>query len=147
MGIRELLTGLGYKRKDLSVALGVSNVSDIEHFVAREDELLRINQTLRGDGNIESKNTSGQTPLWWAARNSNLHMVKMLLEAGANIESADTSGQTPLWWAARNSNSHMVKMLLEAGANIESKNTNDQIQSLTKSASLKLTVKVSAPLR
>ncbi|KAH6714009.1 hypothetical protein BKA61DRAFT_656555 [Leptodontidium sp. MPI-SDFR-AT-0119] len=40
----------GYKREDFSVAFSLSDVSDVEHFVAREDELSKIHKTLQGDG-------------------------------------------------------------------------------------------------
>ena len=48
--IRKLLTRLGIKREDFSVALSLSNASDIEHFVAREEELAEIHKKLSGDG-------------------------------------------------------------------------------------------------
>ncbi|KAF8846559.1 kinesin light chain 1 [Acephala macrosclerotiorum] len=40
----------GIKREDFSVAFSLSNVSDIEPFVAREEELLEMHRTLSGDG-------------------------------------------------------------------------------------------------
>jgi ATP/maltotriose-dependent transcriptional regulator MalT len=48
--IRKLLTRLGIKREDFSVAFSLSNISDIEHFVAREEELAEIHRKLSGDG-------------------------------------------------------------------------------------------------
>lgn len=50
MGIRKLLTLSGFKREDFSVAFSLSNVSDIEHFVARKTELVEIHKSLSGDG-------------------------------------------------------------------------------------------------
>ncbi|KAN0085501.1 HET domain containing protein [Elaphomyces granulatus] len=40
----------GTKREDFSVAFSLSNVSGIEQFVAREEELTEIHRTLLGDG-------------------------------------------------------------------------------------------------
>ncbi|KAN0067836.1 hypothetical protein V8E54_014083 [Elaphomyces granulatus] len=40
----------GTKREDFSVAFSLSNVSETEQFVAREEELAEIDRTLRGDG-------------------------------------------------------------------------------------------------
>ncbi|KAN0067790.1 TPR-like protein [Elaphomyces granulatus] len=40
----------GAKREDFSVAFSLSNVSETEQFVAREEELAEIHRTLRGDG-------------------------------------------------------------------------------------------------
>src|SRR6202041_1909867 len=47
---RKILTGIGTKREDFSVAFSLPNISEIEQFVAREDELAEIHRTLRGDG-------------------------------------------------------------------------------------------------
>jgi hypothetical protein len=50
LGIRKLLTLLGFKRDDFAVAFSLSNVSDVEHFVARKTELVEIHKALSGDG-------------------------------------------------------------------------------------------------
>jgi hypothetical protein len=47
MGITKLLTRSGFKREDFSVAFSLSNVSDIEHFVARKTELLEMHNSLK----------------------------------------------------------------------------------------------------
>jgi hypothetical protein len=49
-GVGKLLTRIGAKREDYSVAFSLSNVSEIEDFVAREEELAEIHRTLRSDG-------------------------------------------------------------------------------------------------
>ncbi|KAN0067922.1 HET domain containing protein [Elaphomyces granulatus] len=43
-------TSQGTKREDFSAAFSLSDVSEIEQFVAREEELAEIHRTLRGDG-------------------------------------------------------------------------------------------------
>ncbi|KAH7370786.1 putative vegetative incompatibility protein HET-E-1 [Rhexocercosporidium sp. MPI-PUGE-AT-0058] len=40
----------GHKREDFSVTFSLSDANDVEHFVAREDELSRIHTALRSDG-------------------------------------------------------------------------------------------------
>ncbi|KAL5318058.1 hypothetical protein ACEPPN_015162 [Leptodophora sp. 'Broadleaf-Isolate-01'] len=40
----------GHKCEDFSVTFSLSDAFDVEHFVAREDELSRIHKALRGDG-------------------------------------------------------------------------------------------------
>jgi tetratricopeptide (TPR) repeat protein len=50
LGIRKLLTSSGFKREDFSVAFSLSNIFDIEHFVARTTELAEIHKGLSGDG-------------------------------------------------------------------------------------------------
>jgi hypothetical protein len=49
-GIRRLTTRIGTNREDFSVTFSLSDVSEIEHFVAREEELAEMHRTLRGDG-------------------------------------------------------------------------------------------------
>src|SRR5271170_7738318 len=44
------LTGIGRKFEDFSVSFSLSDVSETEHFVARETELMEIHRTLSGDG-------------------------------------------------------------------------------------------------
>jgi hypothetical protein len=50
LGIAKLLTKTGFKREDFSVSFSLSDVSDVEHFVARKTELVEIHQALSGDG-------------------------------------------------------------------------------------------------
>jgi hypothetical protein len=45
-----LLTRIGIKYENFSIPFSLSVVSDIEHFVAREDELREIHKALSGDG-------------------------------------------------------------------------------------------------
>jgi hypothetical protein len=45
-----LLTGIGIRHKDFSVAFSLFDVSEIEHFVAREEELAEMHKTLSSDG-------------------------------------------------------------------------------------------------
>jgi hypothetical protein len=48
--IRKLITRIGIQREDFSVAFSLSDVSEIDHFVAREEELTEIHRKLNGDG-------------------------------------------------------------------------------------------------
>jgi hypothetical protein len=50
LSIRKLLTGIGIKHEDFSVTFSLSDVSEIDHFVAREEELAEMHMTLSGDG-------------------------------------------------------------------------------------------------
>jgi ATP/maltotriose-dependent transcriptional regulator MalT len=44
------LTGAGIKHEDFSVAFSLSDFSEIEHFVAREEELAEVHRNLSSDG-------------------------------------------------------------------------------------------------
>jgi hypothetical protein len=46
----EVLTRAGTERDDFQITFSLSDVSDIEHFVAREAELVEIHRNLEGDG-------------------------------------------------------------------------------------------------
>ena len=74
-----------------------------------------------GKLDLKTKDSHGQTPLSWAAKNGHETVVKLLLKIGADLESKDNSGQTPLLWATQNRCGTVVKQLLENGANPESK--------------------------
>src|SRR4051794_32503191 len=50
LSAKKSLTGIGIKREDFSIAFSLSDVSDIEHFVSREEELTEMHSTLSGDG-------------------------------------------------------------------------------------------------
>ncbi len=46
----ESLTGIGTQREDFSVTFSLSDVPEVEHFVAREEELEEMHMALHGDG-------------------------------------------------------------------------------------------------
>jgi hypothetical protein len=54
LGIKKLLTRLGIKREDFSVAFNLSNVPKIEDFVAREEELAEMHGSLKSDGSRQT---------------------------------------------------------------------------------------------
>ena len=47
---RKLLTRIGIQYEDFSVAFSLSEVPEIDHFVAREEELAEMHRKLNGDG-------------------------------------------------------------------------------------------------
>lgn len=54
LSIRKWLTRIGIRHKDFLVAFSLSNVSKIEHFVVREEELAEMHKTLSGDGSCRT---------------------------------------------------------------------------------------------
>jgi hypothetical protein len=67
---------------------------------------------LEAKADVESKSSSGRTPLSWAAWGGHEAVVKLLLEAKADVESKTSSGQTPLSWAAREGHEAIVRLTL-----------------------------------
>ncbi len=65
---------------------------------------------------VNSKDSDGQTPLWWAALNGQDGVVKVLLDTGkVDVDSKANDGRTPLSRAAGSGQETVVKMLLETG--------------------------------
>jgi ankyrin repeat protein len=78
---------------------------------------------LENGADVDSKDSSGRTPLLWAIENGHKAVVELLLEKGANVDSKDSGGRTPLLWAAENGDKAVVELLLKKGADIESKDS------------------------
>lgn len=53
---------------------------------------------LKRGANVNVKDSTGDTPLHWAALHQNVASVKMLLAAGADPGAKDTEGRTPAYW-------------------------------------------------
>ncbi|KAF5857293.1 hypothetical protein ETB97_005977 [Aspergillus alliaceus] len=70
---------------------------------------------------INAKDSYGQTPLSWAAKNGHSAVVQLLIESGADIKSKDASGWTPLTLAVKHGCEAVVQLLVQSGADIESK--------------------------
>jgi ankyrin repeat protein len=77
---------------------------------------------------VNSKDSHGRTPLWWALERGHGAVVKLLLETGkVDVESKDSHRQTPLSWAASHGHEVIVKLLLEAGkVDVDSKDVYGQ---------------------
>ncbi|OLQ04676.1 Ankyrin repeat and KH domain-containing protein 1 [Symbiodinium microadriaticum] len=65
---------------------------------------------------VNEADTSGNTPLWFAAQNGGFSIANLLLFAGADRDRANFCGQTPLWIAAREGHLSVVQLLVLAGA-------------------------------
>ncbi|KAG4427041.1 hypothetical protein IFR05_017476, partial [Cadophora sp. M221] len=56
----------GFKREDFSVPFSLSNVSDVEHFVARKTELIEIDKALGGDGSRRAvRHKDSYSAIFW----------------------------------------------------------------------------------
>jgi ankyrin repeat protein len=67
----------------------------------------------RDDVDPDSKDSTDQTPLLWAAENGHEAVVKLLLASdGVNPDSKNSMGQTPLMRAAEKGHKGVVELLL-----------------------------------
>lgn len=53
---------------------------------------------IKRGGNVNVVDTSGDTPLHWAARSDHVRSVQLLINAGAKIDAKDSEGRTPAYW-------------------------------------------------
>jgi len=74
---------------------------------------------LESGADIETKGTSGATPLYVACAFGRHLTARLLLDSGADLEAKTTSGLTPLLIAVFNAQAEAVKLLLEHGADAE----------------------------
>jgi ankyrin repeat protein len=65
---------------------------------------------------INSPDSSGATPLAWAAKRGDIKTLRLLLKCKARVDVEDNSGAIPLHQAVISGNDECVKALLEAGA-------------------------------
>jgi ankyrin repeat protein len=83
------------------------------------DRLVTVELLLKAGADTNSKETSGRTPLFHAARNPAL--LKRLLDAGADATVVDVDGYSPLHEAAIGGNAEAVRMLIAHGAQVNAR--------------------------
>jgi ankyrin repeat protein len=81
---------------------------------------------INDSANIEAKDRSYRTPVYWAVLEGHEATVKLLIGRGADIEAKNIEGQTPLWIATWEQNEAIIKLLIKKGADIEAKNIEGQ---------------------
>ncbi|KAF4443766.1 putative ankyrin repeat domain-containing protein 29-like [Fusarium austroafricanum] len=68
---------------------------------------------------IDPRDNTFRTPLFYSAQNGHTAVVRLLIEKGADIELEDDSGWTPLMHAIDNGRPGVVKLLLNEGASVD----------------------------
>ncbi|CAH1241133.1 ASB12 [Branchiostoma lanceolatum] len=88
------------------------------HTAAETGDLDGLRQLVESDmnGQIDSKNHLGCTPLRLAAAKGHVDCVQYLVSHGAGLEVADIKSQTPLYAAVRRKHPDCAEVLLKAGA-------------------------------
>ena len=70
---------------------------------------------------IQARDSQGNVPLIWAAKNGHGLAVQVLLARGADVAAENAEGVTALYWAANNGHATIVELLLRKGANCSPK--------------------------
>ena len=70
---------------------------------------------------VNERNGTKRTPLFFAAYSGRLNVMLTLLDAGADVNAKDQWGETPLLGATMNGHTNAVRLLLLAGADVNAK--------------------------
>ena len=72
----------------------------------------------RSTANLDTVDSTGRSPLSWAAQRGEIEAVRVLLEYGADPNNSDNTGATPLHYAAQAKTPECLLMLIEYRARI-----------------------------
>jgi uncharacterized protein len=86
---------------------------------AAQNQTEAVQRMLRRGDNPNGLDTSGHSPLGYAALYGNTEMAKALLASGARPDFRDQFGNTALHWAATNGQTEVLRVLLDAKAPID----------------------------
>lgn len=76
----------------------------------------------KGGIDLNKRDTSGNTPLFYVCMKGARDIAKLLIENGADINKRLLDGGTALHYATGQGNQFMVKVLLDAGSEIDAQN-------------------------
>ncbi|MBN2736932.1 MAG: ankyrin repeat domain-containing protein [Spirochaetales bacterium] len=90
----------------------------------KSNDTLFVREYIKGQGDINVRDSYNMTPLILAADQGRLEIVKLLLESTADINAQDKMGQTALHLAAGRNFTSIIKLLLQAKASLNIKARN-----------------------
>lgn len=88
------------------------------HAAAWRGDVVRTEQLLKNNADVNARASKGQTPLHNAAEFNKPDIVRMLLDFGAIIDSRDSFDATPLHTAAWSASADAVRILISQGADV-----------------------------
>ncbi|WP_341823712.1 ankyrin repeat domain-containing protein [Wolbachia endosymbiont (group A) of Agelastica alni] len=96
-------------------------------FTAVQDgSLNKVKDLVSRGANLDAKDSSGWTTLYWASFTGRLDISGYLIDRGADINAKDNDGKTPLHCASTSNHLGMVKYLISKDANIDAKDNNGE---------------------
>ncbi|CAG9771417.1 unnamed protein product [Ceutorhynchus assimilis] len=85
------------------------------------DYLLSLEETV-----VNSRNFSGETPLFHAVKREDLHLLEKLIEANGNVNQPNHCEITPLHLSVLVNNPEIARVLIQNGANLNAQDYNDE---------------------
>lgn len=85
----------------------------------RDKKIKVFNNIITYYGNVDAKDSQGNTLLMKMAEAGDLELVTLLLNKGANPDNVAGNGETPLLLASKEGNAEVVKLLLDNNAHID----------------------------
>lgn len=77
-----------------------------------------VKELLNSGASINTRDSSGYTPLMYAIRYQHIKLVNLLLYSGADVNARDNDGETVLMLATRVGNKQVVELLLQNKADV-----------------------------
>lgn len=122
--ISEMAKQQGKDIKKTALIESVQATSD--DFRERQPWLRAVSSIDWSKEDLESKNESGQTSLYFAAATEQHDVVRELIKLGANPSTHDDSGNSALMHAVINQDGETIRLLRAAGVDRKHKNNNGQ---------------------
>ena len=94
------------------------------HVASRNGNLEMVKALIKNGADVNSRDSSQNTPLHLACENGNLKMVMVLLENGATIDAKNIDEDTPLHLACLNGYTVLAMALIEKGAAVDATDNN-----------------------
>ena len=94
------------------------------HVASRNGNLEMVKALIENGADVNSRDSSQNTPLHLACDNGNLEMVMVLLEKGATIDAINIDEDTPLHFACLNGHTDLAMALIKKGADIYATDNN-----------------------
>lgn len=100
------------------------NKAGVLHISAAFGKISFLEYYMEDQPDLEERDETGATPLFYAAWCDRLNTFEYLLDQGAFITTTNSEGMTCLHAAARNGNVEMIQMAIDAGIDVNITNNN-----------------------
>ena len=89
---------------------------------AKRGNLDAVRTLIEAGKDIDHRDRSGSTPIYYAAQKGHATVVRLLAEAGADVDADNNFGSTALHVASRGGHVEVIRVLAEFGANLDARN-------------------------